>query len=138
MESGPAHSGAGGSRRGGAFAVRAAGSRGRTLKFVLAAAAGVALASGVMTGTSAAHAAVSAPAAAAVRAYPVFEPCPCINPVCRPGCSQSMDGGGPASGIHRQTHLAPAAALDAIAATAVICPPPVAPAATSSSGNPSC
>ena len=42
MEPGPARSGAGGNRRDGAFAVPAARSRGRAVKFVLAAAAGLA------------------------------------------------------------------------------------------------
>jgi hypothetical protein len=140
MEPGPARSSAGGNRRRGAFAVPAAGSRGRAVKFVLAAAAGLALASGVMTGTPAAHAAAAAPAraAAAVHGFPRLQPCPCDKPICRPGCFQSMADGGPASMIHRQTHLAAAQAVGTITATAVNCPPPAAPAATSQDGNPSC
>src|SRR5690242_15197074 len=55
----------------GAFAVPGAGSPGQAKRFVLAAAAGVALAVGAVTGTSAAHAAavVSARPAAAVHAH---------------------------------------------------------------------
>jgi len=100
--------GAGGNRRGGALAVRAAGPRGRAGVFVLTAAAGVALAFGAVTGAPAAPAtaAVTARAAAAVHAYPMFEPCPCADPPCRPVCFQSMASGGPASMIHRQTYPA--------------------------------
>src|SRR5690348_9528080 len=74
-----------GNRWDGAFAVPAAGTRGRVGMFVLAAAAGLALASGVVTGTPAAHATVatSARAAGAAHALPRFEPCPCDNPICR-------------------------------------------------------
>jgi hypothetical protein len=121
MEPGPARSGAGGNRRDGTFAVPAARSRGRVVKFVLAAAAGLALASGVMTGTPAAHAAATVPArtAATVHGYPVFQPCPCDKPICRPGCSQNVAVGGPAAMIHRQPHLAAAAAVSAGPAAAV-------------------
>ena len=69
--------------------------------FALAAAAGLAVLAGTMTGTTAAHAAASVPApAAAAHAHPMFEPCPCDKPICRPGCSQNMAFGGPASLIH--------------------------------------
>ena len=121
MEPGPARSGAGGNRRGGAFAVPAARSRERAVKFVLAAAAGLALASGVMTGMPAAHAAAAVPAraAAAVHAYPRFDPCPCVLPICRPGCLQSAASGSPASMIYRQPHLAAAAAVSARAVAVV-------------------
>jgi len=90
MGPGPARSAAraDGNRRDGALAVPAAGSRERAGMFVLAAAAGLALAFGAVTGMPAAHAtaAVSARAAVAVHAHPRFEPCPCDNPVCRPLC----------------------------------------------------
>src|SRR5690348_6530025 len=93
----------GGDLRDGAFAVPGAGSPGQAKRFVLAA-AGVALAAGAVTGTSAAHAAavVSARPAAAVHAHPRLEPCPCADPLCREVCSQSMASGSPASPIHRQ------------------------------------
>src|SRR5690242_9983433 len=109
MRPGPARI-ADGSRRDGAFEVPAAGLRWRAGMFVLAAAAGLALASGVMTGTSDAHAAtaVSARAEAAVHAQPMFDHCPCDNPVCRSMCHQGVISGGPASVIHRHTHLAAA------------------------------
>jgi len=76
--------------------------------FVLTAAAGLALAFGAVTGMPAAPAtaAVTTQTAATADAQPEFEPCPCINPLCRPGCSQSMAPGGPAAMIHRQTHPA--------------------------------
>jgi hypothetical protein len=96
--------GADGNCQDGAPAVPAAGSRGRAGMAVVTAAAGLALAFGVVTGTPAAHAraAVSAPPAPAVQAIPGFEPCPCDKPICRPGCSQGMASGGPALMIHRQ------------------------------------
>jgi hypothetical protein len=121
-----------------AFEVPAAGTAGRAGMFVLAAAAGLALASGVMTGTPAAHAAVSARTAAAVRAHPMFDPCPCDNPVCRPACHQGVVSGGPASMIHRPPHLVTSQAVAATTAIAVNCPPPSAPAPASQDGNPSC
>ena len=148
--------GADGNHRDGAFAVPAAGSRGRAGMFVLAAATGLALASGAVTGMPAAHAAaavsvraaaavsvraaaaVSVRAAAAVHAYPRFEPCPCDNPICRPVCIQGMAAGGPASMIHRQTHLTAAQAVVTVTATSVNCPPPSLPAIASSDGQPSC
>lgn len=99
--------------------------------FVLAAAAGLALASGALTGTSAAH-------AAAVHARPMFDPCPCRLPACRPGCVQGVVSGGPASMIHRHIHLAAARAAITLAARAVNCPPPSAPATASSDGQPGC
>jgi hypothetical protein len=73
--------------------------RGRVVKFTLTAGAGIALAFGAVTGTPAAPAtaAVAARTVVAVHASPSFEPCPCINPVCRPGCYQSMAAGGPAA-----------------------------------------
>ena len=108
--------GAGDRRRGGASA---AGSPGRAGKFVLAAAAGLALAFGAVTGTTATHAAaaVSARAAVAVHALPMFEPCPCADPPCRPVCFQSAAPGGPAT-AHPQPHLA-AAVVPARAGAAV-------------------
>jgi hypothetical protein len=112
MRPGPARI-AGGNRRDGAFEVPAAGSRGRAGMFVLAAAAGLALATGVMAGTPAARAATaaSARAQAAVHALPMFEPCPCADPACRPVCHQSIASGGPASMIHRHIPLAAAQAM---------------------------
>src|SRR5690242_21924843 len=76
----------------GAFAVPGAGSPGEAKRFLLAAAAGVALAVGAVTGTPTAHAAavVSARPAAAGHAHPRLEPCPCADPLCREVCSQSM------------------------------------------------
>lgn len=132
--------GAGGNHRDKAFAVPATSSRGRAGMFVLTAAAGLALASGAVTGTSVAHATavVSVREAVAVHAHPRFEPCPCDKPICRPGCSQSMASGGLASMIHRQTHLAAAQAVVTIAATWVNCPPPSQPATASSDGQPGC
>jgi hypothetical protein len=75
--------------------------------FVLAAAAALAALAGTMTGPTAAHAATAAPAhaAAAAPAHLTLEPCPCINPVCRPGCNQNMATGGPASMIGQHTRL---------------------------------
>ena len=100
--------GASGNRRDGAPAVPAAGSRAWAGMFVLTAAAGLALAFAVVTGTPAAPAtaAVTARTATTVDTPPEFEPCPCDKPICRPGCSQSMASGGPASMIQRQTHAA--------------------------------
>jgi hypothetical protein len=109
--------GTGGSRRDGA---PAAGSPGRAGKFVLAAAAGLALAFGAVTGTTAAHAAAAVPARAAVvmHALPRFEPCPCTELVCRPVCLQGTASGGPAAMVHPQRHLA-AAVIPARAGAAV-------------------
>jgi len=134
MGPGPARivASADGNRQGGAFAVPAAGWRGRAGMFVLTAAAGLALASGAMIGTPAAH------AAAAAHANTRFDPCPCDNPVCRSLCFQSMASGGPASMIHRQTPLAAARAVVRITATAVNCPPPSTAITASSDGNPGC
>jgi len=121
MEPGPARSttDASGDRRGGTFAVPAAGSHGRAGKFVLTAAAGLALAFGAVTGTPAALAiaAVATRAAVAVHAYLRFEPCPCINPICRPGCYQSMASGGPAAVMAAPQLSGAATALHAMAAT---------------------
>jgi hypothetical protein len=129
---------AGDTRRDAAFVVPAAGSPGRAGMFVLAAVAGLALASGVLTGTPAAHAAVSARAAAVVHAHPMFEPCPCAEPLCRPVCNQSVVSGGPAATIHRPAHLVTSQAVAATTAIGVNCPPPSAPAPASQDGNPGC
>jgi hypothetical protein len=138
MGPGPARitDGAGDNRR---YGAPAAGLRGRAGMFVLAAASGLALASGAVTGTPAAHAAATAAArpAAAAHARPEFEPCPCTDLRCREVCSQSMASGGPAFMIHQQTHLA-ARAMVTMTATAVNCPPPATPATASSDGQPSC
>ena len=118
-----------------------AGSPGQAKRFVLAAAAGVALAVGAVTGTSAAHAAavVSARPAAAVHAHhPRLEPCPCADPLCREVCSQSMASGSPASLIHRQAHLPAAQAMVRVVAISVNCPPPSTAAPASSDGHPGC
>jgi len=121
MEPGPARSAAdaGRDRRGGAFAVPAAASRGRAGQFVLTAAAGHAMAFGAVTGTPAAlaTAAVASGTAVAVHAFPAFEPCPCINPVCRPGCYQSMASGGAAAVMAPPQPSGPVTALHAMAAT---------------------
>ena len=132
--------GAGSNHQDGAPAMPAAGSSGRAGMFVLTAAAGLALALSAVTATPAAHAtaAVSAPTSAAVQAIAEFQPCPCDKPICRSGCSQSMTSGGPVFMIHRQTRLTAAQAVVTIAATAVNCPPPNAPPAESSDGQPSC
>lgn len=82
---------AGGSRRReGTAAIPGTGRRGRAGMPVLAAAAGLAILAGTITGTTAARAAasVSAPAATAAQSGPQFDPCPCDNPVCRPLCFQ--------------------------------------------------
>jgi hypothetical protein len=119
MEPGPARSaaGAGGDRRGGAFALPAAGSRGRAGKAVLAA-AGLARALGAVTGPTAAlaAAAVATRTAVAVNAHPRFGPGPCINPVCRPGCDQRMASGGPAAVMATAQPSGAATALHAVAA----------------------
>lgn len=60
--------------------------RGRAGKFMLTTAAGLALASGVMTGTSAATAMASSQTTQSVHANPRYEPCPCADPLCRPVC----------------------------------------------------
>ena len=95
MRPGPART-VGGNRRDGAFAVPAAGSRGRPGMFVVAAAAGLALASGAVAGTPAAHAAAAVPTRAAivVHAHPMIDHCPCDKPICRPGCVQTMASAG--------------------------------------------
>jgi hypothetical protein len=111
MRPGPVRIVAGGSSREGTVAVPGAGRRGRVRKFALAAAAGLAVVAGAMTGTTAAHAAASVPAAhaaAAAQSYLMVEPCPCINPICRPGCSQIMAFGGPPAMTHPPAHLAAA------------------------------
>jgi hypothetical protein len=53
-----------------------------------AAAAGLAVLAGTITGTTAARAAasVSAHATATAQPGPRFDPCPCDNPICRPAC----------------------------------------------------
>jgi len=70
----------GGNRREGTPAIRGAGGRGRAAIVALAAAAGFAVLAGSMIGTTA------APAAAAAHSRPMFDPCPCDNPVRRPLC----------------------------------------------------
>lgn len=140
MRPGPVRIVAGGSRRDGTVAVPGAGRRGRVRVFVLAAAAGLAVVAGAMTGTTAAHAAASVPAAhtaAAAQSHTMFEPCPCDRPICRPGCLQSMASGGAASMVLPRTHLAAAQALARMTASAVSCPPPSEPVA-SQDGQPSC
>lgn len=120
MEPGPSRSAvaAGGDRGGGAFAVPAAGSRGWAGKFVLTAAAGLAMAFGAVTGTPAlATAAVTTRTAVAVHACPAFEPCPCINPICSPRCYLNMASGGPAAVMATSQPSGPATALHALAAT---------------------
>jgi hypothetical protein len=105
MSTRPARIVAGGNRRDRA---PAAGSPGRAGRFVLAAAAGLALAFGALTGTTATHAAaaVSTRAAVAVQTLPGFEPCPCTDLVCRPVCVQGTASGGPAAMVHPQRHSA--------------------------------
>ena len=78
----------GGDRREGTAALPGAARRGRAGMSVLAAAAGLAVLAGTMTGTTAARAAApaSARAAATAQSGPRFEPCPCDNPICRPVC----------------------------------------------------
>ena len=124
----------GGNRRNG---VPVASSRGRAGMFVLVAAAGLALASGAVTGTSAARAAVAAPSTAVVRAHIEFDPCPCDNPVCRPLCHQSIAAGGLASMVHRQTHQVSRRATTISASAAIICPPPSGDV-MSKTGDPGC
>jgi hypothetical protein len=141
MGPGSARIAAGGGDLGdGAFAVPGAGSPGQAKRFVLAAAGGVALAVGAVTGTPAAHATavVSARPAAAVHAHPRLEPCPCADPLCREVCSQSTAAGIPASLIHRHAHLAAAQAMVRVVAISVNCPPPSTAAAASSDGQPGC
>jgi hypothetical protein len=55
----------------------------------LAAAAGLTVLPGTMTGTPTARAAAAVPAQAAAATYsqPAFEPCPCTSPLCKAGCS---------------------------------------------------
>ena len=81
---------AGGSLRKGTAAMPGAGRHGRAKMSVLAAAAGLAVLAGTITGTTAARAAapVSAHAVAAAQPGPRLEPCPCDHPVCRPLCLQ--------------------------------------------------
>jgi hypothetical protein len=110
----------------------AAGWRGWAGMFILAAAAGLALASGAATGPPAARAAV------AVQSHPAFEPCPCDHPVCRPLCLGSVAPGGPAPMIRQHTLLTAARAVDPVTAVAVNCPPPSAPAPASQDGQPGC
>ena len=61
---------------------------GRVGMSVLAAAAGLAVLTGTITGTTAARAAAPASARTAATAQPGprFDPCPCDNPICRPAC----------------------------------------------------
>jgi len=84
------------------------GQRGLAAMFALAAAAGLVVLAGTMTGTTAAPAAASVPAHAVTVAHvrPMIEPCPCDKPICRPGCSQNAASSGPAAVIHRQANLA--------------------------------
>src|SRR5215469_10340060 len=108
MRPGPVRIAVGGSRQEGTVAIPGAGRRARVRMFVLAAAAGLAVLAGAMTGTTAAHAAASAPAAhaaTAAQSHPMFEPCPCADPACRPVCFQSMAFAAPASTTHQQAHL---------------------------------
>jgi hypothetical protein len=85
---GPGRIVTGGDRRERAAAIPGAARRGRAGMSVLAAAAGLAVLAGTITGTTAARAAasVSARAAATAQPGPRFEPCPCDMPICRPGC----------------------------------------------------
>lgn len=78
----------GGVRRERTAAVSGAARRGRAGMSVLAAAAGLAVLAGTITGTTAARAAAptSAHATATAQPGPRFEPCPCDHPVCRPLC----------------------------------------------------
>lgn len=78
----------GGGRREGTAAIPGADRRGRAGMSVLAAAAGLAVLAGTITGTTAARAAAPASAhtAATAQPGPRFEPCPCDNPICRPVC----------------------------------------------------
>ena len=110
----------------------AAGLRGRAGMFILAAAAGLALASGAAAGPPAALAAVT------MQSHAVVEPCPCINPLCRPGCLGSVSPGGPASTIRPHMLLAAARAVDPITAIAVNCPPPSSSGPASQDGQPGC
>ena len=77
-----------GGRREGTAAIPGAARRGRAAMSVLAAAAGLAVLAGPITGTTAARAAasVSARATATAQPGPRFDPCPCDNPICRPAC----------------------------------------------------
>jgi hypothetical protein len=115
----------------------AAGARGRAGMFALVAAAGLALASGAVTGTPAAHAAVAARTATAGHAHPRFEPCPCDRPICRPGCSQGMTSGDRASMIRWQAHQGGREATTVSASAVIICPPPSGDG-MSKSGDPGC
>ena len=111
MRPGPVRIAFGGSRQEGTVAIPGASRRGRMRMFVLAAAAGLAVLAGAMTGTTAAHAAASVPAAhaaAGAQSQPMIEPCPCDKPICRPGCFQSMASGAPAATARQRTHLAAA------------------------------
>jgi hypothetical protein len=98
-------------RRKGNPALPGAGQRGLAAMFALAAAAGLVVLGGTMTGTTAAPAAasVSSHAVTAAHSRPMFEPCPCDKPICRPGCVQNTASGGPAAVIHRQVRTARAA-----------------------------
>jgi hypothetical protein len=91
MRPGPVRIIGGGNRREGTPAVPRAGRRGLAARFALAAAAGLAVLAGTMTGTTPAHAAasVSAEATPAAHSRPMFDPCLCDNPVCRPLCHQN-------------------------------------------------
>ena len=62
--------------------------RGRLRRTVLATAAGLALLSGAAVSVPSAQAAATGSPAASAVSHAVAEPCPCINPICRPGCSQ--------------------------------------------------
>lgn len=77
-----------GDRRERAAAIPGAARRGRAGMSVLAAAAGLAVLTGTITGMTAARAAASVTTRATATAQPGprFDPCPCDNPICRPAC----------------------------------------------------
>jgi hypothetical protein len=106
MRPGPVRIIGGGNRREGTPAVPRAGRRGLA-RFALAAATGLAVLAGTMTGTTPAHAAasVSAEATPAAHSRPMFEPCPCTDRLCREVCFQNATSDSPASMIHQRTHL---------------------------------
>jgi len=93
MGASPAQVVAGGSRRyrrHATLAVPPGRWRGRAGMLIMAAAAGLAVLPGTMTGAPSALAVAAVPVQAAATAHslPLVEPCPCANPLCKNGCAQ--------------------------------------------------
>lgn len=62
--------------------------RRRLSRIVLATAAGLGLLAGAAISASATQAAATSPRAVSTVSHAIADPCPCVLPICRPGCNQ--------------------------------------------------